>query len=56
MSGEAGTAGPRQRRRVIVLRHGQTDHNAGGIWQGQLDSDLSEVGHLTRRRRANCIA
>ncbi len=31
-------------RRVIVLRHGQTDHNAAGIWQGQLDSHLSDVG------------
>jgi glucosyl-3-phosphoglycerate phosphatase len=31
-------------RRVVVLRHGQTDHNAQGIWQGQLDSDLSRLG------------
>lgn len=31
-------------RRVVVLRHGQTDHNAQGIWQGQLDSDLSQLG------------
>jgi len=34
-------AGP---RRVIVLRHGETTHNAAGIWQGQLDSPLSELG------------
>lgn len=32
-------------RRVIVLRHGQTDHNAKGIWQGQLDAVLSPKGH-----------
>ncbi len=32
-------------RRVIVLRHGQTDHNAKGIWQGQLDAALSAKGH-----------
>jgi len=32
------------RRRVIVLRHGETTHNAAGIWQGQLDSPLSELG------------
>lgn len=32
-------------RRVIVLRHGQTDHNAKGIWQGQLDAALSTKGH-----------
>lgn len=32
-------------RRVIVLRHGQTGHNAKGIWQGQLDAPLSDKGH-----------
>jgi broad specificity phosphatase PhoE len=32
-------------RRIIVLRHGQTDHNARGIWQGQLDAALSQKGH-----------
>ena len=31
-------------RRLIVLRHGETTHNAAGIWQGQLDSPLSERG------------
>ncbi|MGB3828906.1 MAG: histidine phosphatase family protein [Ornithinimicrobium sp.] len=31
-------------RRVIVLRHGQTAHNVGGIYQGHLDTDLSDVG------------
>ncbi|MGL4177269.1 MAG: histidine phosphatase family protein [Dermatophilaceae bacterium] len=31
-------------RRVILLRHGQTAHNAAGVWQGQLDTPLSEVG------------
>jgi glucosyl-3-phosphoglycerate phosphatase len=43
VSGEAGQA-PAGRRRVVVLRHGQTGHNAAGIWQGQLDSDLSRLG------------
>lgn len=32
------------RRRVVVLRHGETAHNAAGVWQGQLDSPLSDVG------------
>jgi probable phosphoglycerate mutase len=27
-----------------VLRHGETTHNAAGVWQGQLDSPLSELG------------
>lgn len=31
-------------RRLILLRHGETTHNASGIWQGQLDSELSERG------------
>jgi probable phosphoglycerate mutase len=39
----AGRDEPRGRR-VVVLRHGETTHNAAGIWQGQLDSPLSERG------------
>ena len=31
-------------RRIIILRHGETDHNAAGIWQGQLDTELSDRG------------
>ncbi|MBD3782715.1 MAG: histidine phosphatase family protein [Micrococcales bacterium] len=31
-------------RRIVVLRHGETTHNAGGVWQGQLDSPLSARG------------
>lgn len=31
-------------RRVIVWRHGETGHNASGIYQGQLDVHLSERG------------
>lgn len=34
----------RDRRRVVLVRHGETDHNAGGIWQGQLDTALSGAG------------
>jgi len=30
--------------RLILLRHGETTHNAAGIYQGQLDTDLSERG------------
>jgi probable phosphoglycerate mutase len=32
------------RRRVVIVRHGETEHNAGGVWQGQLDTELSERG------------
>jgi broad specificity phosphatase PhoE len=31
-------------RSLIVWRHGETDHNASGIWQGQLDTALSDKG------------
>ncbi|MEO7071268.1 MAG: histidine phosphatase family protein [Nostocoides sp.] len=45
MSGTAAMAPGGKPRRIIVLRHGQTDHNAKGIWQGQLDAALSPKGH-----------
>lgn len=31
-------------RTVIVLRHGQSVANADGVWQGQLDAPLSDLG------------
>ncbi len=31
-------------RRLVMLRHGQTDFNAGSRMQGQLDTELSELG------------
>lgn len=43
-------------RRLLVLRHGQTDHNAAGLWQGQLDSQLSELGHQQAKAAAAAIA
>ena len=43
-------------RRVIVLRHGQTDHNAAGIWQGHLDSHLSAVGEAQARSAAAALS
>ena len=38
-------------RRVIVLRHGETDHNAARVWQGHLDTPLSERG----QRQADAV-
>jgi 2,3-bisphosphoglycerate-dependent phosphoglycerate mutase/probable phosphoglycerate mutase len=32
-------------RRIILLRHGQTDYNVAGRMQGHLDSVLTSVGH-----------
>ncbi len=31
-------------RRVVLWRHGETDHNAAGRWQGHLDSALTPTG------------
>lgn len=31
-------------RKLVMLRHGQTEFNAGSRMQGQLDTDLSELG------------
>ncbi|GMA18815.1 histidine phosphatase family protein [Arsenicicoccus piscis] len=31
-------------RKLVVVRHGQTGHNAAGLWQGQLDVELSALG------------
>ncbi|MEZ0338693.1 glucosyl-3-phosphoglycerate phosphatase [Mycobacterium sp. pV006] len=31
-------------RRLLLLRHGQTEYNAGSRMQGQLDTDLSDLG------------
>lgn len=43
-------------RRLIVWRHGETAHNASGIWQGQLDTDLSERGEQQARQAAAALA
>lgn len=42
-------------RRIIVLRHGQTTYNAAGIWQGQLDAPLSELGREQARDAAAAL-
>ncbi|MGY2063090.1 phosphoglycerate mutase family protein, partial [Nocardia gipuzkoensis] len=39
-------------RRLIMLRHGQTEWNAADRMQGQMDTDLSELG----RRQAKDAA
>ncbi|WP_158017538.1 glucosyl-3-phosphoglycerate phosphatase [Mycobacterium basiliense] len=33
-----------RRRRLVMLRHGQTDFNLGSRMQGQLDTELSDLG------------
>lgn len=47
---------PGPARRVVVLRHGVTDHNARGIWQGHLDSPLTDDGLAQARAAAPVLA
>lgn len=43
-------------RRVIVWRHGETAHNAGGIYQGHLDTPLSDRGREQAEAAARALA
>jgi probable phosphoglycerate mutase len=43
-------------RRLVLLRHGQTAYNAASRMQGQLDTDLSEVGVAQAKRAALALA
>lgn len=43
-------------RRLVMVRHGQTDFNAEGRMQGHLDSHLTELGLAQIRRAAPALA
>lgn len=43
-------------KRLIVLRHGETAHNASGIYQGHLDTDLSMLGRAQAAAAARALA
>ena len=43
-------------RRLILLRHGQTEYNATDRMQGQLDTDLSELGRTQAKTAAAELA
>ena len=43
-------------RRVVVLRHGETGHNAAGIWQGHLDTELSPLGRRQAEAAGPAVA
>lgn len=43
-------------RRLVLLRHGQTEYNAGSRMQGQLDTDLSALGREQAAAAAEVLA
>jgi glucosyl-3-phosphoglycerate phosphatase len=43
-------------RRLVMVRHGQTDFNAEGRMQGHLDSQLTELGLAQARRAAGVLS
>ncbi|MDG4667693.1 glucosyl-3-phosphoglycerate phosphatase [Mycobacterium sp. 236(2023)] len=43
-------------RRLVMLRHGQTEYNAGSRMQGQLDTDLSDLGREQAVAAAEVLA
>lgn len=44
------------RTRLVLVRHGQTDFNAGGRFQGQLDVPLNDQGLAQARALAPAVA
>lgn len=43
-------------RQLIVWRHGETEYNAGGVYQGQLDTELSACGRQQAAAAARELA
>jgi probable phosphoglycerate mutase len=41
--------------RVLLVRHGQSEWNAAGRWQGQADSALSDLGRRQAREAAEAV-
>lgn len=41
--------------RVLLVRHGQSEWNADGRWQGQADPPLSDQGRLQAREAARAV-
>jgi glucosyl-3-phosphoglycerate phosphatase len=47
---------PKRIRRLVMLRHGQTEWNAGSRMQGQLDTDLTDLGRAQAVAAAEVLA
>ena len=46
---------PSPSTRVLLVRHGQSEWNAVGRWQGQADSALSDLGRQQAREAADAV-
>src|SRR5689334_1446566 len=42
--------------KVYLIRHGETEWNLTGRWQGILDAPLSAIGHEQARKLANYLS
>lgn len=56
MSTDATAPAPTRVRRLVMLRHGQTEYNAGSRMQGQLDTELSDLGRAQAVAAAEILA
>lgn len=50
------TTPARRIRRLVMLRHGQTEWNAGSRMQGQIDTDLTDLGRTQAVAAAEVLA
>jgi broad specificity phosphatase PhoE len=50
------SSAPRRVRRLVMLRHGQTEWNAGSRMQGQIDTDLTDLGRTQAVAAAEVLA
>ena len=40
---------------ILMVRHGQSTANLNGLFAGQFDAELTELGHLQARRTAEFV-